>query len=352
MTQVLEANMPDQAAIDSYYEALTPYWHPVARLADLGDSPTGVVLLGRPVVLVKLGGEVRAFENVCRHLGAELSLGEVVNGETLRCRYHGWEYDGEGKCVKIPLRDNNKIPSQARVRKYHCKVAYDLVWVCMAEEPAADIPAYPQFDDDDYWKGNLIQHPDWKASLPRLVMAALDDTHFSWVHPGILGVAEQPVMPHRLTDKPVFTENGVLVSKYKTKLPVNPITAGEEAVGADPNEVEDAKFTNFATVNTMANVIETAKGISVTFNAFSPITYLQTRTFTQIARNFDKAPEFDEPIEQTNSIIKGQDQEVAESQRPWLLPPLNARLLLYVRPEDAPLVEYQKLMERIGVPQI
>src|SRR5690606_6019028 len=104
--------------------------------------------------------------------------------------------------------------------------------------------------------------------------------------------------------------------------------------------------------NTMTNVIVTEQGTSVTFNAFSPISHLQTRTFTQIARDFDKSPEFDAPIEETNRLIKEQDREVAESQRPWLLPPLNARLLLYVRPEDAPLVEYQKLIEKLGVPQI
>ena len=51
-------------------------------------------------------------------------------------------------------------------------------------------------------------------------------------------------------------------------------------------------------------------------------------------------------------IIQAQDRPVVESQRPWLLPPLSSRLMLYVRPADLPLITYQKWMEAIGIPQV
>jgi len=351
MTDQVKAAQPGEQAIADYYEALTPFWHPVARVEDIGDQPHGVILLERPLVVVRLGGELVAMDGVCRHLGAALELGEVVDGETLRCKYHGWEYDGTGRCVHIPLRDQAKIPSMARIEKYRCQVRYGLVWVCLDPDSDKPLPEYPQFADDEFHKGPISITEDWQASMPRLVMAALDDTHFSWVHPGVLGVAHDPTMPDRLTDDPVTVdEDGVLVSRYRTQMPANPMSTGDEV--ADQTETVPAEFYNVATVNTMTNVITGAEGVSVTFNAYSPIRHDLTRNFCQLARDYDKDPAKDRAFEEFNHGIKEQDREIVESQRPWMLPPLKARMILYVRPEDVPLVEYQKYLERIGVPQI
>src|ERR1700744_3042941 len=171
MTETVRAYGPDPEAVHKYYESLTPFWHPVARAEDVGEGPVGVLLLERPLVVVRLSGEIVVMDNVCRHLGSALSLGEVVSGETLRCRYHGWEYDKTGRCVRIPLRGDGEIPSMARVVRYRTEVRYGLVWTCLDPDSDAEIPDYAQFDDDDFHKGPLVVHRDWKASLPRLVMS-------------------------------------------------------------------------------------------------------------------------------------------------------------------------------------
>ena len=41
-----------------------------------------------------------------------------------------------------------------------------------------------------------------------------------------------------------------------------------------------------------------------------------------------------------------------DQQRPWLLPPLSSRLMLYVRPADLPLIRFQKWMEELGIPEL
>ena len=52
----------------------------------------------------------------CAHLGAHLGVGGKVEGECIRCPFHGWRYDGEsGKCTEIPYGDTEHIPSQAKV---------------------------------------------------------------------------------------------------------------------------------------------------------------------------------------------------------------------------------------------
>jgi vanillate O-demethylase monooxygenase subunit len=349
MTAASPNARPSEEAIAQYYQALRPFWHPVARECDVeDDKPMAVVLLEQPLVVARLEGEIVVMDNVCRHLGAALSLGDVIGGRTIRCPYHGWEYDRTGRCVHIPLRKPEQIPSMAKVQRYEAEVRYGLVWVRL-EPSDSKIPDYPQYFDDSFRKGPLTVHRDWKASMPRLVMAALDDTHFSWVHPGILGLPEQPYMPERIGEQPVtVSEDGVLNSRYRTRLPVNPMAAA----GETSNETAEVEFDNYATVGSMMNVITGEEGTSVTFNVFSPVSYDLTRTFTQLARNYDTDPERDQVWEDFNLGIKEQDRVIAESQRPWMLPPLKARLILYVRPEDLPLVEYQKYLERIGVPQI
>jgi phenylpropionate dioxygenase-like ring-hydroxylating dioxygenase large terminal subunit len=342
---------PSPEAVQRYLDALMPYWHPVLRSEDLKDKPVGLVLLDQPVSLARLEGQAVAFTNVCRHLGAALSLGDVVDGRGLRCRYHGWQYDKTGNCIDIPLRANEKIPAGAKVGRYHTQERFGLIWVCLADEPQGDLPPYDEFSDDEFHKNPLVQHAEWRASVPRLVMAALDDTHFSWVHPGTLGVAGQPRLPERLGEVPVDVADGVLTSRYRTRVPAGPMAASG-STETDPEATTEVEFLNQATVNSMKNVITSDVGVAVTWNVYLPVTHDRTVSFTQLSRTYDKSVEFDAANEEFNLGVKAEDQAIVESQQPWLLPPLRARMVLYVRPEDVPLVEFQKMMEKIDVPQI
>ena len=88
---------------DDLYEALRGYWHPVAYVSEVIDGgPLAVTLLEEPLVLARIDDKMSAFRDICVHRGTALSLGSVdENG--LRCGYHGWCYDGEGRCTKIPV---------------------------------------------------------------------------------------------------------------------------------------------------------------------------------------------------------------------------------------------------------
>jgi hypothetical protein len=78
----------------------------------------------------------------------------------------------------------------------------------------------------------------------------------------------------------------------------------------------------------------------------------QSPVFLQMARDFDRDPGRDQAYLEFEDVIQAQDRPVIESQRPWLLPPLSARLSLYVRPADLPLIAFQRWLEELGVPQI
>jgi toluene monooxygenase system ferredoxin subunit len=68
-------------------------FHRAASLDDLWSGEVrGVCIAGRPVLLVNIGGEVRAYEDRCRHQGLPLRDGRLT-GCVLTCPAHGWQYD-------------------------------------------------------------------------------------------------------------------------------------------------------------------------------------------------------------------------------------------------------------------
>jgi phenylpropionate dioxygenase-like ring-hydroxylating dioxygenase large terminal subunit len=339
--RVTDAGAP---AVRAFLEGLEPFWHPVLRAEELADRPVQVELLGRPLALARLGDGLACLDDVCRHLGASLSLGAVTEAGGIRCPYHGWTYDRGGVCVDIPARRDAPIPRDARLRSYHVAERYGLVWVCLAAEPTAGIPDFPEHDDPRYHKTPLQTYAPWAASAPRVIMGALDDTHFPWVHPGLLGDPGHPEPP----EHEAHEEGPYVVSSYSILQPANETISGAEQSG----ELETVTYTNYCTPTTIRLLKDGPAGRYAIFQAVTPVRHDHSLVFLQMARDFDTDPGRDPDYMEFEDRIQEQDRPVVESQRPWLLPPLSARLQLYVRPADLPLVVFQRRLEELGIPQI
>lgn len=77
--------------------AIWDHWHPVLLSRELKGSPVAVRLAGRDFAVFRTAnGQVGAFDDICPHRRMKLSLGSV-DGEKLRCLYHGWTFDCDGK---------------------------------------------------------------------------------------------------------------------------------------------------------------------------------------------------------------------------------------------------------------
>ena len=335
---------PTAEVIATFHQGLARFWQPVATADQVTDRPLAVELLGRSLVLARLEGKVIAFDDLCRHFGAALSVGEVIDGRRLRCAYHGWSYDAGGRCVDIPARRGLPIPREARVTSYPARESYGLVWVCLAGEPAADLPAYPEFADAAFVKTAIRVYEPWRASATRIVMAALDDTHFPWVHPGTLGDPAHPEPPDHTAD--LLGDH--LVAAYSIEQPANVSLGSAEGASG----LETVTYTNHVWPTTVRLVKNAPGGNFVLFQTMQPIAHDRSRIFLQVARDFDPDPEHDRSYIDFEDVIQSQDRPIVESQRPWLLPPLSSRLMLYVRPADLPLIALQKWMEELGLPQV
>jgi 5,5'-dehydrodivanillate O-demethylase len=82
------------------------FWQPAMRAQDLSvGRAKPLEIVGEKFTIYRGEGgtpHVTAFR--CSHRGTQLSLG-WVEGDTLRCRYHGWRYDAMGQCVEQPNED-------------------------------------------------------------------------------------------------------------------------------------------------------------------------------------------------------------------------------------------------------
>ena len=165
-------------------------WHPVCPAEALAArGPLAANLLGEDIVVWRAEDGVRAWRDLCVHRGTRLSLGRV-EGRTLRCPYHGWVYDGSGKCIHVPAQPDSPPPSRARVTTYRAVERHGLIWVCLGE-PRAEPPPFPEWADPAFRKLLCGPYPV-EASGPRIVENFLDVAHFAFVHDTLLGTPERP----------------------------------------------------------------------------------------------------------------------------------------------------------------
>jgi phenylpropionate dioxygenase-like ring-hydroxylating dioxygenase large terminal subunit len=128
------ARAPGQAANDAPVRDLRrvgihpDYWYPLAWSHEVKAGKThGVTFAGEPIVLARTeSGKVFALEDRCAHRQVPLHQG-VVDGEAIRCGYHGWTYDCSGKCVDVPYLGRDRLPNG--VRAYPCQEVEGLIFV-------------------------------------------------------------------------------------------------------------------------------------------------------------------------------------------------------------------------------
>lgn len=179
--------------------ALRRAWHPVLEVGQLGDGLQRVELLGEGYVLGRVDGEIVAFPDRCPHRNARLSDGVIVNApagpsaqgtrQHIQCPYHGWEFDGTGKCSFIPaLGPGAAVPPTSQLAQARVRVRYGLVWIA-PEEPVCGILDIPEFDDPDL-QVMWLPCADIHATAGQFIDNFLDFGHFPFVHAGTFGAGE------------------------------------------------------------------------------------------------------------------------------------------------------------------
>ncbi|WP_248927245.1 aromatic ring-hydroxylating oxygenase subunit alpha [Paenibacillus hamazuiensis] len=315
---------------------VTNDWHAVIFAADLNETPRQVILMGERIVLFRSDGVARAFKDLCIHRGAALSLGKVQGG-CLVCPYHGWSYDGSGRCVSIPqLPKGSAIPPKAQAAAYACAERYGIIWVSLNEQAdTGKIPIYEEADDPSFHTVPCGPFP-LQAAAPRVVENFLDVSHLAFLHEGYLGDSGHPeISPHG-----VRMDNGRIISDEIGVYQPDPDGRGLPMVNYYVYEVLRPLTARLKKTNK-----ETGETFSMLFAAL-PEGERTTSVFILVSRNyaFDMP---DDDYRQFQKLIIEQDAAVVESQRPELLP-LDLQEELHLR-SDRISIAYRKWLAELGV---
>jgi len=293
-------------------------WHPVALGHVVGSQPRAVTLLGEDLVLWRDGnGHAHAWMDQCPHRGARLSLGRVHGGQ-LECPYHGWRFDGGGRCTHVPSVPDFQPGPRHGARTFDTREAYGMLWVRLAApdgepQPIHQLPVFAAEAEPRLRKTTSGPYLV-AASAPRIIENFLDMAHFGYVHEGWLGSRERPEIPPYEVQA---TPHGVRATGCLAWQPRSSIHA---ASGAQVEYTYEVTAPYMAVLTKVPEAGSTAiEGMNESIAMFvCPVTEESSVAWTRMAMN-----DFDSPdarlIDFQNTIF-GQDQPVLESQRPKRLP--------------------------------
>jgi len=312
------------------WPALRSYWHPVALSKDLVDKPLPVRLLDERIALFRVQDEAVCLRDLCIHRGTPLSLGWVED-DRIVCAYHGWNYNHDGECVRIPAVPAQPIPAKAKIPAHRCVERYGLVWVCLGE-PRAPIPACPELDDAAYTV-DLVGPFTMKCSAARKMENFVDQAHFAWVHDGILGDRAHP----ETVDVDVERRAEELCYSFVDKPnPMHPIPHRRVYQMYRPFTIHQRK--------------ERAGGgdVEASFFTVTPHCANESTSYLLVMRNFPLDPREQAERHELDVKITLQDMVILENQRPEELP-LDLSAELHIKGPDAVAVEYRRMMAELGV---
>ncbi len=146
------------------------------------QNPLAKKIIGEHIVIFKTEtGEVKVIEDRCCHRNVKLSLGYVIN-ECIKCAYHGWEFDGNGKCISIPsLESDQLVPKTACVKSYKVKVTNHMVWAFFGEQNLAENVPLPPMAEMAHLP-YVFNYHELKGDIKLVGESLIDPYHIDHVH--------------------------------------------------------------------------------------------------------------------------------------------------------------------------
>lgn len=160
-------------------------WHCLGLTRELGDGkPHTINAFGRRLVVFRSGdGKLNVLDGYCRHLGGDLSQGEV-KGNEIACPFHDWRWGGNGRCKSIPYA--RRVPKLARTRAWETLEQDGMLFVWNDPEGNAapegiTIPRIEGAESDEWtdwhWYTTVVN-----TNCREIVDNVVDMAHFFYVH--------------------------------------------------------------------------------------------------------------------------------------------------------------------------
>ena len=157
------------------------YWHPFAAEAEMRDRWTmRVRLLGEDLVLFKdRQGRLGLIAEQCPHRRASLAYG-IPTDEGIRCCYHGWMMDKEGRCLDQPNEDRAPLKGKVITTAYPVQSLGGILFTYMGPQPAPLLPKFDAFVQPRAIRclGKAVIPTNWLQIMEN----SLDPVHTEWLH--------------------------------------------------------------------------------------------------------------------------------------------------------------------------
>jgi 5,5'-dehydrodivanillate O-demethylase len=164
---------------------LRRYWMPIAAVSEFDRLEIKPIrLMGEDLVLYKdLSGTFGLVDRHCPHRRADMSYG-FVERCGIRCNYHGWLFEADGRCIEQPFDDvaypEARFRDKIRIASHPVEVKAGLVWAYLGPQPAPLVPTWEPFT----WKNGFVQIVFAKIPCNWLQCQenSIDPVHFEWMH--------------------------------------------------------------------------------------------------------------------------------------------------------------------------
>lgn len=315
-------------------------WYSIQHASKVTDTPVRVKALGQDLVIWRddTGAPV-VQSDLCVHRGGALSGGWVqkgVNGHNcVVCPYHGWQFDDEGACVRIPAaRPDLPIPRKARTDTYPAVERYGFIWAFLGDLPEAERPPLPELPGLDPVAGAVSEGYRmvegeflWNANYERVIENGADIAHAPFVHAGSFGNPDKPEVPeHEITED--WTDDGRFLRSIFAEVDLDPPPPQGMWKYLRKSAERPPVHTKVGILfpNTSMLEVNLPLGQIRIWTAHVPIDDDHTASRWIAARNFFTQPwavsllRADQDTYRRTMKIFYEDQETVEGQRPELVP--------------------------------
>jgi 5,5'-dehydrodivanillate O-demethylase oxygenase subunit len=159
---------------------LRHFWQPVYHSVDLaaGDAVRLRIMSEDWTLYRGTSGAAYLVDSRCPHRGALLSIGRI-EGEELRCFYHGWKFAGDGRCTEQPAEESSFCHKVA-IRSAPVREYLGLIFAYVGDGTPPDFPLYPEFERF----AGLVELDSYSRACNYFqnLENALDMSHVAFVH--------------------------------------------------------------------------------------------------------------------------------------------------------------------------
>jgi phenylpropionate dioxygenase-like ring-hydroxylating dioxygenase large terminal subunit len=319
---------------------LKNFWYACEFSRAITSKPKRIALLNQEFVLYRnLLGEVVALNDRCPHRGATLSLGKV-EGNCIRCPYHGWKFQSDGTCVEIPANQIGvPIPKKARVDSYPVREKYGLVWLFWGDIPLEESPPIPSistFESPKFYAFSFAKY--LPVNYTRLLEIQLDFAHVPFVHHRSFGsgIAKAPKIPEYQVDRQDWGAS----ASYQIKQTKPKGFLWKHFQGQSQPKVT----LGFHLPNNFQVEIDLGWGKLAMFCAYTPVDNNTTIARLIYLRNFCKHPWMNGLFQIVENKLAKEDLRVVKTVRPQVVPyELTEEIFV---PSDALLIAYRQLRQK------